>query len=300
MPNNQLPDTGVLVRTLITTGFVVTRATRQPTHIEIYCERMDIFGCVVPYFVALLETSSADLISQVRTIAQQDGRVFLPIAQDNTNGCVPWLAALAAMGGEVPSWRALGAEYKDWLKTTGANELPAGASGEAWQLFEIAVADGLEYLLGRRVLKLGGIARGQRVSDLIARSSDGAVIVVDAKASKNPYGVTMSALRPLIEYVETQRVRQQGLDEVSAALLVANSFEQPPSDLANVGADFLAAARVPLACLQTSTLLKMIELMSISPTSRNKVIWRRVFCRPGLIDEAILAAEVKAANAHSV
>lgn len=290
-------QTDVLVRTLITAGFTVTNARRQPMHLEIECERKDSFGMTVPYLITLTDAdapSDAHLAS-ASEIARTDGKVFVPIARYRGD---KWLSiddAMETMGGAVPTWRALGSEYAQWLVTTGKNKLPTGESGEPWQLFELAVADGLEFLFGHRVRRMGGARRGQRVSDLIAQTSDETLLVVDAKASKNQFSVTMAELRPLVEYVKTQKARQQGQVGVTAAVLVAVAFEQTEEALVEVSSQFSAETGVTLSCLLVDTLTQMVEKISSRPVLRNAIIWRRIFSRPGIVKLNSFLSELNAA-----
>jgi hypothetical protein len=286
----------VLVRTLITAGFSVNNAKRYPTHIEIESSRSDAFGIQVPYVFALTDEDKfpASLKTHILENHSPHGILIVFIAQEPDKECLGWQDILDILGGAVPTWRALGPDYSDYLLITGKNQLPEGALGEAWQLFESAVADGLEYLLGHRVRQLGGKRRGQRVSDMVAQSSDETLMVIDAKASQSSYSVRMSDLRPLIEYVATQKQRQKGNIEVRSAIIVANEFQQCNEELIEVCAEFLSVTGVPLCCLTTLTLLEMIDLISKYPKVKNAVIWRKVFCKVGLAQSKTLKEEILA------
>ena len=136
-----------------------------------------------------------------------------------------WTEFLEVMGGAVPSWKALTDEYLEHLQKASKNEIPSGLTGEAWWIFESLVADGLEFCFGRRVNRLGGQRRGQRVSDMVAPLPDFSVVVVDAKASGPGFDANAGSLRALAEYVNKQKQRQQGGGDVVAALRPI--FERP-------------------------------------------------------------------------
>jgi hypothetical protein len=72
--------------------------------------------------------------------------------------------------------------------------------GEAWRFFEDLVADGFDLVFGRKERRMGARRRGQRVGDMITQIPDGAVLVVDPKATAGAFSAAISELRPLIEY----------------------------------------------------------------------------------------------------
>lgn len=279
------PATRVLSRTLIAAGFSITSGRRQPRQIEVECERTDVLGATVRYLISLTDADQppADEVEHIHEAARQDGRVLVMIARFGGDSWLGWNDFLDALGGAVPTWRALGADYRGILSATSKNQLPEGVSAEAWRLFEHAVADGFEFVLGRRVRRMGGVKPGQRVSDMITQTPDERVLVIDAKASGEPYGVTMADLRPLIEYVQVQKRRQQGHAQVGAAVLVANAFQQDEDRLKDRSNEFLSETGVPLACLQVAVLLEMVEHLSNRPQLRNSIRWARLFCKCGLV-----------------
>jgi hypothetical protein len=208
-----------------------------------------------------------------------------------------WADFMDALGGAVPSWRALAPEYERNLVTAGSNELPVGATGEAWRVFEDLVADGFELVFGRKVRRMGARKRGQRVSDMIAQIPDGAVLVVDAKATADAFSATVSELRPLIEYTRMQRLRQRGHNEVFAAVLVALAFEQDASGLSAVSRQFLAETGVPVAFLQATLLGQMVASFSQRPDLRIALHWRSLFSG-GLVKARDFQSELRRVDAE--
>ena len=192
-------------------------------------------------------------------------------------------------------WRALAPEYENNLLTTGSNRLPAGVTGEAWRLFEDLVADGFELVFGRKVRRMGARKRGQRVSDMITQIPDGAVLVVDAKATAGTFSASISELRALIEYTRMQRLRQRGHNEVFAAVLVAPAFEQDAGGLNGISKQFLAETGVPIAFLPATLLGRMVTLLSQRPDLRTAVHWRSLFSG-GLIDVRDFQSELRRAD----
>lgn len=288
----------VVTRTLTAAGYQTTNFRRQNNHGQWICDRVDQLGARVPYLIAVFDSDEpieAELRAATR-LAERTGRVLVVVAQTPGEDWVGAEEFLERLGGAVPTWRALGAEYPDVLRISSTNKTPPGLSGEGWAVFEAAVADGLEFIFGRRVRRLGGTRRGLRVSDLITQTPDDNILVVDAKASGAGYDVGAPKLRPLVEYVKNQRTRQRGRLEVAGALLVAKSFEQDPERLRDIAAEFLADTKVPLAYLKVETLLHMIKRCGAQPQSRNTLRWARLFCTVGLITVAAFDAELAASD----
>src|SRR5262249_22987089 len=190
-----------------------------------------------------------DDLPNIESDAARSRRLLVLVAGNGGDKWIAWNDFLIALGGAVRSWRALGPDYETALITLAQNQLCEGQQGEPWRLFEEAVGDGLEFLFGRRVQRLGGAARGRKVPDLLAQSPDRRLLVVDAKASKDPFDASSPQLRPLAEYVNKQKVRQQGVIEVSSALIVASAFKQEIHALQEISGEFLTETQIPVAFL---------------------------------------------------
>ncbi len=292
--------TTTLSRTLLAAGFTITRARRQPRHIEISCEREGMFGVTIPYLLVVCEDDEPPKgdLPNIRRSAARAGGVVVLVAQESGPEWLSWPEFLAALGGAVPTWRALGADYAAILRAVAKTELPAGMTGEAWQIFEEAVADGLEFLFGRRVRRMGGNRRGQRVSDIIALSPDERVLVVDAKASGKTYDVTWPKLRPLVEYVKAQKARQKGQLDVGGAVIVAAEFKQPKTGLMDLHGEFFSDTQVPLTFVDVEVLLTLVSRMTDRPDLRTAVAWAKLFCRGGRLTAVHVQRELDAADAE--
>ena len=293
------PNVALATRTLLLAGYAIENSRRQPTHIEILCHKTSALASDVRYLLAITESESFSehAVQELRRIAGREGRSLVLVGANATDLQLGWADFLDALGGAVPSWRALAPEYENNLLTTGNNKLPAGVTGEAWRLFEDLVADGFELVFGRKVRRMGARKRGQRVSDMITQVPDGAVLVVDAKASAGRYSASISELRPLIEYTRMQRLRQRGHNEVFAAVLVAPTFEQDASGLLGISKQFLTETGVPVAFLQAELLGQMVTSLSQRPDLRTAVHWRALFSG-GLIDARDFQSELKRADSE--
>lgn len=291
------PKVSTLTRTLLIAGYEVTGAKRRPRQIEISCTRKDFFGATIPYLISLTDEDQPppDELGSLQDLASATKQILVFIASRPGPNWIAWDDALEALGGAVPSWRALTPDYRGLLLQLGSNQLPPGYSGEAWRLFEVAAADGFEFIFGTRVRRLGGAKRGQRVSDMLARADNETLLVIDAKASEGPFSVSMADLRPLSEYVATQITRQRGQVNVGAAVLIANDFAQDEARIQNVAGEFIAENRIPLVCLTSTVLVEMVETLSRNPTLRTAIIWKRIFCKPGLVKLDALPKEAQLA-----
>jgi hypothetical protein len=160
MPNeDQLsPTVAVAVRTLLVGGYDLdTGGERQPTHIEIRCEKPSVFGVRVRFLIAITDSSAftEEQIGDIKRLGAQESRTVVFVGPDSTDDQLGWQEFLSTLGGEVPSWRAVSPTYSSALLTASTNKLPPGANGEAWLLFEDLVCDGMEFIFGRRAHRLG-------------------------------------------------------------------------------------------------------------------------------------------------
>jgi hypothetical protein len=125
---------------------VITAVARHAAHIEYECEREDAFGALVRYTIVIASgnepPSDVSFASREAAVA---GRTMVVVAGEGGPSWLSWNEFLAVLGGAVPSWRALADSYPDALRIASRNELPPDTSGEAWRMFEEAVADGLEF-----------------------------------------------------------------------------------------------------------------------------------------------------------
>lgn len=293
-------STAIVSRTLVTAGFSITNSRRQPTHIEVHCERADMFGCVVRYLVVVCDGDdppTSDLPNIART-AEELRRTLLVVCKLGGPTWISWQDFLDSLGGAVPSWRALGPEYRTILLDSANNRVPSGLTGEAWQILEDAVADGFEFILGNRVNRLGGKKRGRRVSDMVTQTPDRHVLILDTKASAAPFDATWDELRPLVEYTKTQIARQRGQFEVRGAILVAHDFKQQVDSLTKFSGDFLAEAGVPLTFVRAQQLAGLVATLGKEPVLRSSVSWPRMLCRGGFLSQSHVDTELEAARSE--
>jgi hypothetical protein len=300
--SGELVTTSVATRTLTAAGFRITGFQRSISHIEYVCERPDVFGVSQRYVFLIFETDhAAQQIVDVRSAAaRESGAAVVVVSRLETANTIAWQYFLDALGGAVPSWRALSDEFFAVLKASGQNKKTTASDEEPWRVFEDAVADAFEFLFGRRVRRLGGQRRGSRVPDSLALTPDGALIVIDTKASGSPFDLTYDELRPLKEYVKNQQIRQTGSQPVNAAVLVADSFRQDQQRLQELSQDFFADVQVPITFARSDTIAAAVRLLVPDVRMRNKLRWRRCLCVGGLVEVKIVEQELQRARDEAV
>jgi len=273
-------------RTLRAVGYEIFEFQRTFNRAEFRCCISTKLGATVRFlfvFTSAPQFKSEEL-TEFRHVAETQGLALISISGVGAEGQVSWADFLRAMGGPVPSWRALQPNYSEVLLTASRNKLPAGESGEAWALFEDLIADGLEFSLGRKVHSFGGRLRGQKVSDLIAQLPEFDLLVVDGKATEKEFDAGWPNLRALAEYVEKQKIRQNGLNRILAAVIFSSAFKQDSKSLRDALDEFMAATGVPLCFMTAGALAFMVELFRKNPELRNAIRWKAVFVG-GLIGE---------------
>lgn len=286
-----------LVRTLRAVGFVTEDAQRLPTHIELPVSREDAFGARPRYLIALTDAPAvpADQVPAIQRAAAALGASPVLVGRDGTEGQFAFESFLDLLGGPVPSWRALTPEYDRALLIASRDRVPEGFAGQGWRVFEDLVAEGLGFVLGRRVAQLGARARFRAVPDALGSLPDRSVIVVDSKASATAFDASLPQLRPLGEYVGTQIERQRGTNEVFAALVVAPEFHQDDAQLGEISARFYGQYRKPVCFMTADDLATAVRLASKYVELRLAVRWAQIL-RPGRFRASELEAEFDQAS----
>ena len=275
----------IATRTLLAAGYEITNCQRHPGHAEISCQSVSRLGALLRYLIAFTDQNDFTLAqrNEIAREAEVDRRAVAFVARCSGDTQTSWGEFLDALGGAVPSWRALSQEYAAALQTAAHNELPIAKTGEAWRLFEDLAADGFEFMFGRRVRRLGGNKRGVPVSDMLVQIPDGGLEVIDAKASKIAFDADWPALRPLVEYVRRQKQRQMGHNDVIGAIVVSSGLKQGAVALSDLSRRFLAEAAVPVAFISAATLAGLVESLQKEPDLRNAIRWRTLLAG-GLVD----------------
>lgn len=289
------PKVATATRTLIAAGFTIEGSERSQTSIEIRCWLTDRWGAVLKYLVAISDDASLQIheVEAVQETALQQHRVPIIVCAEAGPNHLSWDEFTDALGGVVPNWLALNETYRDALLVASTNKQPAGTSGEVWLIFENLVADGFEFMFGKRALRQGGAKRGKPVSDVHVQTPSGQVLVLDAKATGSEFSASMPALRPLADYVRSQTVRQRGEIPLAGAAIIAPGFLQDAAALSEISLQFNAEVGVPACFLTAVDLGLIIDAIRDSPDLRPAIRWNQVF-KGGLVTAEAVTSEIAA------
>lgn len=281
-------------RTLRAAGYVITDSTRTDQYVAFTCERTSLLRAKLRFVIAISYSSDFSEGSEARLagLARDSGGVLVRVAvgPPTDQETVPWSEFLDVLGGAIPSWRALSKDFRDALLASSKGNLPAGQSGEAWRVFEELVADGLEFVLGRRVRRLGARRRGEDVPDMLASTPDDLILVVDAKSTGSEDGFDGRDLRALREYCQRQKAAQRGADLVHGAIVVAPMFRQDRDGLFQANREFYGETQLAVSYVAATTLADTVDLVSGQVELRAAVPWKRVFAG-GLVSIDVVRSE---------
>jgi hypothetical protein len=296
---NRSEIVAIASRTLVAAGYLIRGVHRQPSHIEFKCDRTSRLGPSFHFLIAITEAAefSREQIDDITHAAANQQREPVFVSAHGTDGEMNWPEFLEVLGGAVPPWRVLTADFADQLAIASRNQLPPGLSGEAWRLFEVLAADAFEFCLGRRVSRMGAHQRGKKVSDIVAPLPDFDVVVIDAKASADGFDAVWDSLRPLAEYVERQKIRQNGGGDVIAALVLSSSFRQNDERLSAVAREFIGETRTPLCFMTADMLAYLVNQLRQRSDMRGAIRWKMIFSG-GFINKDRLETEITAAIAE--
>lgn len=286
MPEEELPN---LMRTLLAAGFEVSRVDRKPNYLALNLERPDEFGIGIKYLLAYAGDgviSDADIDGLKKPAASQSSS--LVIVSGNTN--IPAGSAVVItkakffglVGGVVSSVLPLEADYGTQLTVLAKNKLPPGLAGEPDDLFESYVHAGLQFLLRGRVLRYGQNRRFEAVPDGLAIVKGAPLILYDAKAAKDPYELSKTAIRQFSDYVSQFHNRyEEHVGRVHAFAVVSGSF-QGRDVLMERSNELYAECHVPLVCVTAESVAQMVSLFADRPVFRSVVDWKNIFVPPVL------------------
>jgi hypothetical protein len=126
------------------------------------------------------------------------------------------------------------------------------------------------------------------------------VFVIDAKAAGGEgFDVTWPGLRPLVEYVKRQRLRQRGHFDVAGALVLSSKFQQPDARLQELSDQFIGEAGVPASFMEAKVLSEVVNAVRTRPDLRNAVGWSSILTG-GRVKLAAFKRELAATDAERV
>jgi len=272
-----------IVKTLVSSGFELIRATRKPSFLAFQTRRIDEFGSEQRHLFAYSgeqKLSSAD-VSGLHHIANQDNAALIVIgAAESESKDICQISSqqfLARLGGAVYSFLPLEPEYPQQLSKLGQNELPDGLSGKADDLFEMYVHAGLEFLLQEKVVRYGQERRFESVADGLVSGRRSILALYDCKAAKDGYDINRDSIRQFADYInDFHRRYAEYIGRLHAFLVVSGSF-QSPETLASRSDELYAECQVRLVFLYADEMGKIVELLADRPAFRRSLDWRKIF-----------------------
>jgi hypothetical protein len=286
MPEEELPN---LMRTLLAAGFDVVRVDRKPNYIAFTLERPDEFGIGIKYLLAYAGDgvmSDADIEGLKKPAVSESSSLVIVSGNTNipTDGAVVITKArfFGLVGGVVSSVLPLEPDYGAQLTVLAKNKLPTGLTGDPDDLFEAYVHAGLQFLLRGRVLRYGQNRRFEAVPDGLALIKGAPLILYDAKAAKDPYELSKTAIRQFSDYITQFHNRyEEHVRRVHAFAVVSGSFQER-NVLLERSNELYAACHVPLVCVTAESIAQMVGVFADRPVFRSIVDWNNIFAAPVL------------------
>lgn len=270
-----------IIRTLMACRFQLVSGTRKPSYMLLEMERYDEFGHKSPYMFAQCERKlSESEILGLKSIAETKGVPLVIIGEIDGNNrgvvCISESRLFGKLGGAIQSFLPLEPDYGDHLTVLGRNALPDGLLGEADDLFEIYVQQGLEFLLQERVVRYGQERNFEVVPDGLI-TSNSFVFLYDCKAAKDGYAFGRDSIRQFSDYVKSFHQRYSAYAPRIHSFLVVSGFFKSPDTLNDRSQELYAECQVPLACLTSDEMKLIVELFTAQPTFRRSVDWKKIF-----------------------
>lgn len=225
----RLPDFPLVMRTLLSGGFVLDRVEREPGYAMFVTHRLDEFGVSHCYCFAVFEDNfSSSQVETVKIEAKHYGAEPVLVGE----GCaeVPslgWEKFISLFGGPILSLKPFEPCFREHLHELGHNRLPEGILGKPDDLFEVYVREALEFVLGARVRRYGQDRRFEVRPDGIVLLHQNFYALYDAKAYGKGYKVTQDSLRQFGSYVKDFSTRYGTyLQRMNSFLVVSGEFVQ--------------------------------------------------------------------------
>ena len=276
------PNIAVAVNTLMTGGFLLQGATRNPGYMILHASRYDEFGTTQRYcFMIAEDLLSEDFVSGAQIAATHKGETLVVVGLGEVaRPHIEWERFINLFGGPIFNSSPLEPEFVDNLLLLGHNQLPENLSGKADDLFEIFVHSAFEFILGGRVVRYGQARRFEERPDGLAMPSPHFIALYDAKAYDEGYKVTIDTIRQFDSYIRNFNATYSAWYKLKSFILVSGNFKNKNTTLESRSRELLAKSGIPLSFLTAETLGKIVSLLKESPLLRRSIDWARVFTFP--------------------
>jgi hypothetical protein len=270
----------MIMNTLIGSGFQVQNVSSKPSHLLLRVYRRDEFGIAQRYVLAYSGDSvlKGAAIAGLRKVAVNDDAPLVIIG--TAEGAGPNIPVLTLeqfvgrMGGSIPSFLPLEAEYPVQLAQLGLNKKPQGLLGRTDDLFEAYVHAGLQFILQKKVIRYGQDRLFETVPDGLVLGRDSIQLLYDCKAYKNGYPISRDSIRQFGDYIRTFHQRYESyIGRLHSFLVVSGKF-QTHAALEARSRELYAECQVPLAFMSAETLGEIVSLFVAAPRYRESIDWK--------------------------
>ena len=290
------PNIQIAIRTLLTGGFTLENARREPGYMIFNAYRYDEFGTRQRYCFALADGYMGEAQVEGAQISAHEANAQLIIIGSaiSDTSQIEWLRFINLFGGPVFSSLPIEASFADHLVSLGHNHLPDGLEGAPDDLFEIYVQLALEFIFAGRVIRYGQERRFETRPDGLAIPNPEFTALYDAKAYANGYEVTIDTIRQFSSYVlDFQRRYLTHRQRLNTFIVVSGNFPHRPKILDRRSRDLIAQCGVPISFLTAENLASIIAIVSKHPSLRRSINWGRIFSEP-IIDPDEIQSEIVA------
>jgi hypothetical protein len=137
----------IIMRTLITAGFLVRRVDRRASHLQIESVRYDEFGIPVRYLISIGDPKFNDATQKaLKKVAAGSQNLLLVECETPARADAIGLEVfLKKLGGPVNTWLPLATDFSRIMDALGHMKLPKGMIGKPDDLFEESVKQALQF-----------------------------------------------------------------------------------------------------------------------------------------------------------
>ena len=283
------------LRALVTSGFTLEQANRNPGYALLVMFRYDEFGTKTSYCFVLADESLSESQADAAKIAADHHDAQLVVVGPETGeiDTLDWSRFIGLLGGPIPSLTPLDEDFRENLVVLGQNELPAGYEGAPDELYESYVWAGLSFLLGGRAVRYGQERLFESVPDGLVLQEPDFIALYDAKAYSSGYEITADSIRQFASYIEDFLRRYSPyFPRINTFIVASSIFSQQPGTLVSRSQELQARCGAPIAFVTSEALADAISIILDNPRTRQSINWSQVFANP-IFDSVSVNHEVR-------
>jgi hypothetical protein len=153
--------------------------------------------------------------------------------------------------------------------------LPPTLSGTASDLFETYGSAGLQFIIGRRVIRYGRARSGESVPDGIAIAGLNYALF-DAKAASGGFKFDAETIRQFSRYVRDFSKRYENLGKPIAFICISGGFLDSPESLEARSRELYADCGTVLVVLSVPELVAAVRIFREDLQLRQFADWRKI------------------------